>query len=346
SVALNTARDSGALRLVVSAGAVNEQVVFSTYVDPTTGRVPFFADSRTRQAVASAFNRAGLANSLTVGLMPALESWIPVEHWAHRTATPRAHDPALAAQLLDQAGWVDGNGDGIRDYAGEGGTYACQRGGWSIEPGTPFTPTVVIPAGDTLRAQIAAQLQVELRAVGIDLQIVAVDPSTLFAAGGPLARRDFDLALYSSAIRPDPDGLTRWVGADVYRHPIELNPVHRWQLEDRWLVTEQLIERIAPDSTPRLANDYQGLNTGGWCQDEANLLIVAATEATSQAERQVLYEQHEAIVAEEVPVLPLFSRPRIAAAAPYVCGIVPVPYGPLLWNISTWYLDESGTCAR
>ncbi len=337
---------AGRLRLYTWAGAVVEQVILNTY-PPAGERTPFFADVRLRQAVALAVNRAALAQTLWGLDLPTLDTWLPADHWAYagERLTRYPYDVAAARARLEEAGWRDDNGDGVREYHGVGGTYACERGTWAIAEGTPLTPTLLIPAGDALRAQMAAQLVSDLAQVGMSVSVQEVTPEVLFSREGPLVRRTFDMALLAAAVRPDPDGISRWVGADVFRHPLTLALAHRWEIEERFLTPEQMIERVAYANIPTLENDYQGQNYAGWCNAEADLAVVRAVLALSIDEKRAAYAQHEAIFTAELPVLPLFARPRLAASAPYVCGITPGPYDALTWNISAWWFNEGGLCA-
>ncbi len=345
--ALQEAAAAGRLRLYVWAGAVTEQVIFNTY-PPVGERAPFFADGRVRQAVALAFDRAALPQVLWGITLPVLDSWLPPDHWAAvgDGLTRYPYDVAAARTLLEESGWRDEDGDGVREYHGAGGAYACERGEWAIAEGTPLTPTLLIPAGDALRAQIAMQLTDDLAPLGVQVAVQEVAPEVLFNREGPLVRRQFDMALLAAAVRPDPDGISRWVGADVFRHPLTGALVHRWELEARFLTPEQMVERVAYANIPAPENDYQGQNYAAWCNEEADLASVEAALALSLEEKRAAYARHAAIFAAELPVLPLFARPRLAASAPYVCGIMPGPYDPLTWNIAAWWFDESGACAQ
>lgn len=337
---------AGRLRLYTWAGAVIEQVIWNTY-PPAGERTPFFADVRLRQAVALAINRAALPPALWGLDLPMLDSWLPADHWAYANEelTRYPYDATAARARLEEAGWRDDDSDGVREYHGTGGAYACQRGEWTIAEGTPLAPTLLIPAGDALRAQIAAQLVGDLAQVGMKVSVQEVAPEALFSREGPLVHRMFDMALLAAVTRPDPDGVSRWVGADVFRHPLTLALVHRWEIEERFLTPEQMIERVAYANIPTPENGYQGQNYAGWCNAEADLAVVQAARALSMDEKRVAYAQHQAIFTAELPVLPLFARPRLAASAPYVCGIAPGPYDALTWNISAWWFDESGLCA-
>ncbi len=338
---------SSALSIYTLAGPLYDQVIFNTYTGDT-GRAPVFADVRVRQAVAYAFDRGTLAQALWGGMTPVMDSWLPADHWAHPSPDDLIEyslDLEAAGRLLDEAGWRDEDGDGTREYHGEGGEYSCQRGGWSIDEGVPLLVTLIVPDGDTLRAHIADRLVQDLRQIGITVNVQRIPPETLFSREGPLVQREFDLALLAAFVRPDPGGVSQWVGAEVFRHPQTLALVHRWELEDRFLKPEQMVERLAYNNMPSLANDYQGQNFAGWCNEVADILVVsAAADALDLSQRQPVYAQHQTLFAAEVPVLPLLQRPLMAASAPYVCGLEPGPYDPLTWNVAAWWFDESGKC--
>jgi peptide/nickel transport system substrate-binding protein len=343
--ALSSARDSGQIAIDVSSGNVYEQVVFNTYADPIT-QVPYFADSRVRQAFAWAMDRGTLIQQDMLGLSPLMQSWLPPEHWAFAAEdglTQYGYDLSAAGALLDSAGWSDQDGDGIREYHGAGGAYACQRGEWSVPEGTVLRPSLIttdLPA----RLEVAELLQASLRQIGVDLQIHVLPANELFAVGGPLTARSFDLALYSAAVRPDPGGVNLWLGSSMYLHPVSLTPVHRWELEERWITSEQLVEILALNNIPSPENDFLGQNLSGWCHEAANVAIVNATHVFEPEERQAAYAEHQSLWSAEAPAVPLFIRPRIAARRTYVCGIVLGPYDALTWNLAAWFFDETGTC--
>jgi peptide/nickel transport system substrate-binding protein len=335
---------TGVGRLLTWEGAGYDRLIFNSLPDPFSGRPAYFADARVRAALTAALDRTALAAIGTNSLFPAVESWIPNGHWAALSNEVVNYGLSDANSLLDAAGWSDTNGDGVRDSGGTSGAYACRLGNWSVEPGTPLSPSLLIPSGDPVREAVAAKMQADLRAIGVNLQVQVVDPSILFASDGPIVRREFDIVLVGAAGRPDPDGINRFVGQDIYFHPLDRHLVFRWELEERWLTPDQQVEIVALNNTPRPENDFRGANFSGWCREDGALLTVQAALPGPLDLRQGFYEQQQAVLATEIPELPLYSYPRVAAAASHVCGIEPVPFGPITWNLRDWYFDESGMC--
>jgi peptide/nickel transport system substrate-binding protein len=112
------------------------------YLNPASPVAPALADQRVRQALAWAVDRPAVAEIAGEGLTGAAPSWL-----ASNPAYPQAdqqgftrHDPALAARLLDEAGWPVGP-DGRR--AKDGVPLAFRLQTWGTEG----------PTGEVLQAQ-------------------------------------------------------------------------------------------------------------------------------------------------------------------------------------------------
>jgi len=77
----------------------------------------FFSDTRVRKAMSYAFNHKELLEKLRYGLdEPSNGIYHPTSRWAPKNPPkPYQQDLDKAEDLLDEAGWVDSDGDGIRD---------------------------------------------------------------------------------------------------------------------------------------------------------------------------------------------------------------------------------------
>jgi peptide/nickel transport system substrate-binding protein len=77
----------------------------------------FFSDPRVRQAMSYAFDHDEMHKILLYGVFePANGIFHPTSRWAPKNAPPPYRQNLdLAEQLLEEAGWVDTDGDGIRD---------------------------------------------------------------------------------------------------------------------------------------------------------------------------------------------------------------------------------------
>jgi peptide/nickel transport system substrate-binding protein len=168
------------------------QVVTFLNVDPKTAH-PAMTDPLVRRALALALDRQLMIDQLYAGLYQ-----IPVTYW-HGTVydnpdlEPYPYDPEQAKALLDQAGWVDTNGDGVRD-----------------KDGVELTLRYKYIGGDETTDTRIASMQQMLADVGIKIDIYAETTEVLWASydeGGPLATGDYDVTHYSDGLWyfPSPD---------------------------------------------------------------------------------------------------------------------------------------------
>lgn len=99
---------------------------------------------------------------------------------------PWPYDPQMARKLLDEAGWVDHDGDGIRD-----------------KDGVPFKFRYMIGSGVTLHEQIAKLVKDEAAKVGIE---VTLDPYEWSIFSQRLLDRQFDAVnlAWGGAVEEDP----------------------------------------------------------------------------------------------------------------------------------------------
>jgi len=80
---------------------------------------PAFADVRVRQALTHAVDRELISTTILEGLAPVTHGPVQPVSWAHNpNVRTYAFDPVRARALLDEAGWRDTNGDGVRDKDG------------------------------------------------------------------------------------------------------------------------------------------------------------------------------------------------------------------------------------
>ena len=118
-------------------------------------RDPLLRDTRVRQAIACAINRAPMIEYLWRGFARPASSILPEESWAYTDSQPYLYDPARARAMLDAAGYPARNG-------------------------TRFRLTIKTSTDESARL-LAAVLQQQLRDVGIDLDIRTFEFATFFA---------------------------------------------------------------------------------------------------------------------------------------------------------------------
>ena len=126
---------------------------------------PLLADPRVRRALTHGMDRQGLLDGLRGGYGTVAFGPVPPAHWAHHpTLEPLAHDPARAGELLEEAGWHDRDGDGVREN----------------EEGQPLSLTLKIPSGVDFSRDAAEVLRADLAEIGVRLETRALEAGTLF----------------------------------------------------------------------------------------------------------------------------------------------------------------------
>lgn len=85
-------------------------------------KTPFFSDVRVRRALAYAMDYKEMLDKLAYGLYEPSNGIFHSSAWMYpKDAAPAYHqDLDKAEDLLDEAGWADGDGDGIRDHEVDG----------------------------------------------------------------------------------------------------------------------------------------------------------------------------------------------------------------------------------
>ena len=220
-----TLQDAG-LDIVIEPNGYNEFMFF--LVNEEKGH-PALLDVRVRRAIALAIDRDGINRDLFYGLTKTPTSfWDALPYYNDPLLQPYPFDPKEAKRLLDEAGWVDSNGNGIRDKDG-------------VELEISHATTI-----REARQDVQAVMQQELADVGIKLNVNAVDDTLYFASyadNGPAARGEFDIQEWSDGpLFPDPD-IYYWLCDQI---PTDENPTgENWF----YICDEELDQLIRLQST-------------------------------------------------------------------------------------------------
>ncbi len=167
--------------------AYNELYFFN--LDAKKGH-PAFQDARVRRAVAMGIDRDKIAKTLLQGLTQPARTFWDGTGWDNKNIPVISYDPKAAAALLDEAGWIDNDGDGIRD-----------------KDGVKFSFTHRTTAGRKIREDAQLVVQQSLKELGIDMVIDNVAYDLFFesyADGGPIYLGDYGMAGWSDGSYPDP----------------------------------------------------------------------------------------------------------------------------------------------
>ncbi len=149
---------------------------------------PQLADVRVRRALAMLFDFDEFKRTFYKGL--AVQVTGPGSMYApgyDRELTPLPFDPTKAKTLLDEAGWIDHDGDGVRD-----------------KDSAPLEIELLAQPNNKVSTAFGAKFQENLARVGVRLKITALEMAALVERRG---KRDFDaVALaWSPPLESDPE---------------------------------------------------------------------------------------------------------------------------------------------
>jgi len=162
------------------------------YLNLQNPNVPFFEEKPVRQALLYALDRQGLIDTTLHGQGVVAHTPILPGTWAYDAEASRYdYDPEHARQLLDEAGWADSDGDGVRDRDGE--------------------KLAFILLGDN-QAMIEA---IATAWAQIGVQVAAQNVTLPGLTSDFLAPRTFDAALVHWELAGDPDPYPLWHSTQI-----------------------------------------------------------------------------------------------------------------------------------
>ena len=313
----------GSIQVFTSEGTVYEHVDFGiqrvSYDDGYDGgisdRPDFFSDVRVRQAFAYCMDRQKVVDEVYYGLTHVMHTYVPNNHpLLNENARTYPYDPPSGRTLLSQVGWVDQDGDGVREAHG---VLSVPEGtGLEVDYGTTDVP---------LRIQIAQILVQSLSECGIKVNLHQYPANEWFRYGpdGLLFGRQFDLGefAYLSAYTPP---------CDLYLGDNVPGPEG-----GTW------IPIMDPGAGPQTFTDSQtdganwgGLNETGYFNTDYDLACDAARQSLpGQPSYSSKHLEAQRIFADDLPIVPLLARYKIVATRNDVSGMIMDPTDSEFWNI-------------
>lgn len=152
---------------------------------------PFLQEKDVRQALMLGLNREELIQTVASGQGILAHSPILPENWAYNPDVRQyPYDPAAARALLDAAGWVDTNGDGVREKNGRSLQFQLHTN------------------DDPLRVELIYAIARQWEQIGV--RAIAIPVSFAGLVNDILAPRRFEAALISWETPGDPDPYPLW----------------------------------------------------------------------------------------------------------------------------------------
>lgn len=148
---------------------------------------PFFADKKVRTAMTHLVNRELILDKILYNLGAIVTNPFYINSPEYdKSIDPLAYNPKKAEELLEEAGWIDHDGDGIRD-----------------KDGVKFAFEFLIPGGSETGEKIATILKEELDNTGIQMDIRKTEWAVFTSR---LMERNFDAVTlaWSMGVESDP----------------------------------------------------------------------------------------------------------------------------------------------
>ena len=178
----------GLLQVTSATGKGWEHIDFGIVPVSDYQRADFFGDVQVRQAIAQCIDRQAIIDEVASGRSVVPDSYLPPEHplYADDDLVHWDYDPVAGRALLEGAGWLDEDADGVREA----------RRIQGIRTGTVFEVTLLTSSDSPVSQQVARIVKAHLADCGIRVNLESRPAWEFFAAGpeGPLFGRRFDMA--------------------------------------------------------------------------------------------------------------------------------------------------------
>jgi len=171
---------------VVTLESLSSERLFLNLSDQGDPNVPhpILGDLEVRRALDMAIDRQEIIDGLLNGLAKPASCDLPGGPFGDPGIAPTTYDPEQAAEILTAAGWVDEDGDGIRE-----------------KDGLRLTLRISTATGNQLRDLTEQLLQEQFAEVGVELVIDNKESGAFwgsYAEGGVRFTGDFDILLYTT----------------------------------------------------------------------------------------------------------------------------------------------------
>ena len=298
------AENNGLLTPYFQTGTVYEHIDFgiNSYGDygDGVGRPDWFEDVRVRQAMTMCTDRQSMVDNILFGRSEVIHSYIPSVHPLYPAGelTEWPYDVEAANALLDEVGYVDGDGDGFRE---------------DPATGAAFHVTLGTTTGNEMRQQLTQIFKENLLQCGVDVELYYLPAGEWFADGpdGVLFGRRFDLGEFAWLTGVEPS-------CNLY------NTVSITGPEEEGF------------------GGWGNANETGWSNPDFDAECARAQgNLPGTADYEEGHKAAQVIFSDQVPVIPLFLRLKVAAARPNVLnfGVDPTQNSEL-YNIYQFDLQQ------
>ena len=260
---------------------------------------PILGDIRTREAITLGVNRDRINNELITGTVFELDSPLQVG-WMNCPVEPFVYDPDAAMALLEEVGWRDEDGDGVREA----------HGVESVEDGTRLSLTMNGYTGFDTLDLIELAVQEDLANIGMEVQIENQEFAVIFGTwddGSPRMLGDYDILIYDAGLFAEP-------GADI-------------------------ANRYGPDKVPS-ADNPGGENIYRWVREDVGERIEAANSSPDLEVRRENFCMVADAIREDIITFPILQFAEGSAYSNRLHGYAVSTWEWSTWDVENWWLEQ------
>jgi peptide/nickel transport system substrate-binding protein len=258
-------------------------------------------DPKVREAIELGIDKNTINDQLLYGLASIGTAELNLG-WGAADIPESEFSPEKAMALLDEAGWTDEDGDGVREC--NGCPYA--------EAGKPLRLKIQTTSGNALREQCEQVIMEMMSDIGIELYIENVTSDELFGSysGGAFRKHgQFDILMYTTSYGTDPH--------------------------------TQMDGYYASYNMPCDDNGGTGYNYSRWISEEFDEQMAIAGSNPDLEVRKAAYQRGSELIAEGRPHIYLYDRADIDLLRERFMGYeANVWTSTGSWNAEEWYIVE------
>jgi peptide/nickel transport system substrate-binding protein len=261
---------------------------------------PSLGDLRVRQAIAYGIDYDYIIQDVMEG--DVSPSYSPFEYGWYKCEMepPYPHDADKAMALLEEAGWTDENGDGIREchgcpYGEEGEPLRLQLMGYTNFPPLDRTEEAIVE---------------QMKAIGIEMYIQNEDFSVIFGGWSDRAPRktgDFDIMIYDRGFDQDPH---------------------------TYVATHWASDQIPSAERPDGANWYR------WQNQKADEAIQRAGSSPDLEVRKAAYCELAEQMNNDVIGVYIYLFKDGYGFSKKVHGYTVSTWGSMSWDVANWWIEQ------
>lgn len=153
---------------------------------------PLFREKEIRQAIAYAIDKKAIIKAVLLGYGVPVSAPYPPTSWAYNKNVKKIkYNLQKARKILEENGWVDTDGDGIRE-----------------KDGLKFSFTIMTNQGNKMREECVTIIQAQLKKAGIEVKIRILEWASFIHQY--IDPRNFEAILLGWSLSRDPDQFSIW----------------------------------------------------------------------------------------------------------------------------------------